>query len=234
MKILGIDTSSNVASVAYLDRDTLVCEYTLNYKLTHSQTLMPMVDEVCRASELDLNDIDAIAISSGPGSFTGLRIGSATAKGLAHGLNKPIIPVPTLDGLAYNIHYTGHLICPIMDARRQQVYTALYEWQEGELIRQTEHLAIPLADLMKMLEDQDKKVIFIGDGVPVFRQVIEERLGSQAYFGEAHLNRQRASAIAALGMKLFAKGQSESFTDHTPMYIRKSQAEREYEEKQGK
>ena len=126
MKILAIDSSGLVASVAVVTEDNLMAEYTINYKKTHSQTLLPMLDEIVKMIDLDLQDIDAIAVASGPGSFTGLRIGSATAKGLGLALDKPIIGIPTVDGLAYNIYGTNKLICPLMDARRNQVYTGIY------------------------------------------------------------------------------------------------------------
>lgn len=123
MKILALDSSGLVASVAVVEDDNLIAEYTVNYKKTHSQTLLPMLDEIVKMTELDLDTIDAVAVAAGPGSFTGLRIGSATAKGLGLALKKPLIGVPTLEGLAYNLYNTKGLICPLMDARRNQVYT---------------------------------------------------------------------------------------------------------------
>ena len=131
MKILALDSSSLVASVAVVEDDNLLGEYTINYKKTHSQTLLPMLDEVAKMIELDLESIDAIAVSAGPGSFTGLRIGSATAKGLGLALHKSIVSVPTVDALAYNLWGSPDVICPLMDARRQQAYTGLYEFQNG-------------------------------------------------------------------------------------------------------
>ena len=122
MKILGLDSSGLVASVAVVEDDNLLAEYTVNYKKTHSQTLLPMLDAIAGMIELDLNTLDAIAIAGGPGSFTGLRIGSATAKGLGLALKKPLIQIPTVDGLAYNLCGAGDLVCPLMDARRNQVY----------------------------------------------------------------------------------------------------------------
>ena len=132
MKILGLDSSGLVASAAVVEEDITIAEYTVNYKKTHSQTLIPMLDEIKRMTELDLHTLDAIAIASGPGSFTGLRIGSATAKGLGLALDIPIIPVPTVDALAYNFYGCSALVCPLMDARRNQVYTGLYEFQKRE------------------------------------------------------------------------------------------------------
>ena len=125
MKILGLDSSGLVASVAIVEGNDLKGEYTVNYKKTHSQTLLPMLDEVTKMIELDLNSVDAIAVSGRPGSFTGLRIGSATAKGLGLALNKPLIHIPTVDALAYNLVGHRDLVCPLMDARRNQTYTGL-------------------------------------------------------------------------------------------------------------
>ena len=133
MKLLALDSSGLVASVAILDGETLVAEYTLNYKKTHSQTLLPMLDEIVKMTQTELSEMDAIAVAAGPGSFTGLRIGSATAKGLGLALNKPIISVPTLEGIACNFYGTDAIICPMMDARRQQVYTGIYEFCKEEI-----------------------------------------------------------------------------------------------------
>ena len=130
MRILGIESSSLVASVALVTDDVLTAEYTMNFKKTHSQTLLPMLDEIANMLELDLNTIDAIAVAAGPGSFTGLRIGSATGKGLGLALKKPLIHIPTVDAMAYNLYGCPDLICPIMDARRNQVYTGLYRFRQ--------------------------------------------------------------------------------------------------------
>ena len=151
MKILALDSSGLVASVALLQDETLVAEYTMNYKKTHSQTLLPMLDEIKKAVDLDLETLDAIAVAAGPGSFTGLRIGSATAKGLGLALDKPLIPVPTLEALAYNLYDTPEdtLICPIMDARRKQVYTGIYAFKDYCLITVKEQAALPMEELLK-------------------------------------------------------------------------------------
>ena len=138
MRILAIDSSGLVATVAVVEQDEkavgkTVAEYTINYKKTHSQTLLPMLDEIVRMTELELGSVDAIAVAGGPGSFTGLRIGSATAKGLGLALEKPLIHVPTVDALAYNLCYTDQIVCPIMDARRNQVYTGIYEFEDEKL-----------------------------------------------------------------------------------------------------
>ena len=162
MKILALDSSGLVASVALLEDDTLVAEYTMNYKKTHSQTLLPMLDEIKKAVELDLETLDAIAVAAGPGSFTGLRIGSATAKGLRLALNKPLIGVPTLEALAYNLYDTapGTLVCPIMDARRKQVYTGVYAFENHNLITIKDQAALPMDELIRELNSLERPVIF--------------------------------------------------------------------------
>lgn len=233
MRILGIESSSLVASVAIVEDETTMAEYTVNFKKTHSQTLLPMIDEMVKLLEIDLSTVDAIAVSGGPGSFTGLRIGSATAKGLGLALHKPLIHVPTLDATAYNLYGTEALICPIMDARRNQVYTGIYRFRESfEIVHGQD--AMDIDELIGILNSMGESVIFLGDGVPVFRSRIEETLTVRALFAPAHVNRQRASAVAALGAVYFKEGKTETAMEHKPDYLRKSQAEREREEREGK
>lgn len=163
MRILALDSSGLVAGVAVLESENekkdaqTIAEYTVNYKKTHSQTLLPMLDEIVKMTELDLDTIDAIAIASGPGSFTGLRIGSATAKGLGLALKKPLVEVPTLEGLAYNLCGTEGLICPIMDARRGQVYTGIYACADNELKVMEEQMAVPIEELAEKLKNTIRK-----------------------------------------------------------------------------
>ena len=172
MKVLGIDSSGLVASVAVVEDDILLAEYTVNYKKTHSQTLLPMLKEIGDMINLDLNSLDAIAIAAGPGSFTGLRIGSATAKGLGLALDKPIIPVPTVDGLAYDLWGTDKIVCPIMDARRNQVYTGIYEFCDGKLQILENQMAVSVTEIAEKLNALGREVIFLGDGVPVYRKTL--------------------------------------------------------------
>ncbi|MDE6025069.1 MAG: tRNA (adenosine(37)-N6)-threonylcarbamoyltransferase complex dimerization subunit type 1 TsaB [Lachnospiraceae bacterium] len=231
MKILGVDSSGMVAGVAVVEDDILLAEYTLNYKKTHSETLLPMIDEVVRMTELEMEAIDAIAVAAGPGSFTGLRIGSATVKGLGLALNKSIIEIPTCLGLAYNVWGTDALVCPIMDARRKQVYTGIYEYRGDELVTVSEQKAIDICELVEELNTMNRKVIFVGDGIPVYKELINENAEFEYTFAPAHCNRQRAAAIAALGVIYASKEMMVSADMHKPIYLRKSQAEREREEK---
>lgn len=233
MKILGVDSSGMVASVALVCDDIMVAEYSVNYKKTHSQTLLPMLDEIVKMTEQELSEIDAIAVAAGPGSFTGLRIGSATVKGLGLALDKPIVSVPTCHALAYNMCGTDKLVCPIMDARRNQVYTGIYEFENGELKVISDQMAVDINELTDTLNDIGRTVIFLGDGVPVYKDVIEENMKCSFEFAPAHMNRQRAGAVATLGAHYFEQGIYENADVHKPVYLRKSQAEREREEKLG-
>ena len=235
MKILALDSSGLVASVAVMEDEILLAEYTMNYKKTHSQTLLPVLDEVSRQIELDLSTVDAIAVAGGPGSFTGLRIGSATAKGLGLALDKPLISVPTLEGMAYHFYDTEALVCPLMDARRSQVYTGIYRCRKGELQAVVGQSAMAVTELADRLNALGEEVILLGDGVPVYREILEQQLTVPHTYAPAHLNRQRAGALAALAMKRFAAGDVESAAEHKPDYLRLSQAERERAEReQGK
>lgn len=229
MKILGIDSSGLVASVAILENEVLLAEYTTDYKKTHSQTLLPMLDELCKMTELDMSTLDAIAIASGPGSFTGLRIGSATAKGLGLALKKPLIEVPTLEGLAWNLWGTERVVCPLMDARRNQVYAAAYEFRrQGENL-QLEALIpqnpIAVIEMLEKVNGLGREVVFLGDGVPVYLELIREHTKVPYSLAPAGNNRQRAAGIAALGAVYFKEGRVVDAAEHQPEYLRKSQAE---------
>ncbi len=236
MKILGMDSSGLVASVAIVEDDALVAEYTTNYKKTHSQTLLPMLEELAEMIELDMNTIDGIAIASGPGSFTGLRIGSATAKGLGLALKKPLLEVPTLEGLAWNLWGSDRIVCPLMDARRNQVYTAAYAFRpEGEAFTMDTVIPQSPKDIGVMLEELTelgRPVVFLGDGVPVYREAIGEKCAVPYALAPAGSNRQRAASIAALGAMYLKQGKAVTAAEHRPEYLRKSQAEQESQRRQ--
>ncbi|CBL24657.1 tRNA (adenosine(37)-N6)-threonylcarbamoyltransferase complex dimerization subunit type 1 TsaB [Blautia sp. 2744] len=232
MKILGLDSSGIVASVAIVEDDVLIAEYTVNYKKTHSQTLLPMLDEIAKMTELDLNSIDAIAVAAGPGSFTGLRIGSATAKGLGLALKKPLIAIPTVEGLAYNLYDIPGLICPIMDARRKQVYTGIYRFTDHQLKVVEDQMAVSMETVIEKLNQYGEAVTFLGDGVPVFHEFIAEKMTVPYSFAPAHVNKQRAAAVAALGEIYYRQGKTETAMEHVPDYLRVSQAERERAERE--
>lgn len=239
MRILALDSSGLVASIAIIEKnetdEQLIAQYTVNYKKTHSQTLLPMLDEVSKMIELDMSIIDAIAVAGGPGSFTGLRIGSATAKGMGLVLNKPLIHIPTLEGLAYNLCHTSAIVCPIMDARRRQVYTGIYKFEGNKIIVLEDQMAIGIEELGEKLRAYDEEIIFLGDGVPVFKNDLVENIlaGKNISFAPAHMNRQSAAALGTLAIQYFEKGITETAAEHQPDYLRVSQAERERKERLG-
>lgn len=232
MKIIALDSTGLVASVAVWEDGTVLAEYSTNFKKTHSETLLPMLQELRENLELDLETVDAIAISNGPGSFTGLRIGSATAKGLGMAMDIPVIEVPTLSSLAWNLWGTDKLVCPMMDARRKQVYTAAYEFgltdiTEGQMNEVIGQSAMLVTDLIQQLNTIGREVIFLGDGVPVYAEDLQQGLSVRYSFAPSHLNRQRAGSVADLAAVYMKQGKVVSADDHAPEYLRKSQAENE-------
>lgn len=238
MRILALDSSGLTAGVAVVEQvgeeSVTVAEYTVNYKKTHSQTLLPMLDEIVKMTELDLDEIDGIAVAAGPGSFTGLRIGSATAKGLGLALGKPLIHIPTLEGLACNLWGTDRAVCPILDARRGQVYTGIYEFRDGELAVLEDQMAVSIEELGEKLKSLGRPAVFLGDGVPVHRQALRERImaGCDIVFAPANMNRQRAASVGSLALRYYQAGKTETAAEHKPDYLRVSQAERERAERE--
>ena len=233
MKILAIEASGPVAGCALWEDGTLTAEYSVQYKKKHSQSLVPMLEDMREMVDLDLSGIDFIAVTSGPGSFTGLRIGAATVKGLGLALDKPVLPVPTVDSLACNLYGTDRLICPLMDARRQQVYTGIYENIDGLNVLHPQCVTA-LADIAEELNQLGREVIFLGDGVPVNEKALGDLMKVPYYLAPAHLNRQRAAATAVRAAQIYEeKGEDAlvSSDDFRPEYLRVPQAEREHGEK---
>jgi tRNA threonylcarbamoyladenosine biosynthesis protein TsaB len=233
MKVLSVDTSSMVAAVAVMEDTKLLGEYLLNHKKTHSQKLMPMINSILNDLELAPQDIDLYAASTGPGSFTGLRIGVTTIKAIAYAAGKPVIGIPTLDALAFNIPLSEALICPIMDARNNQVYTALYKWDKNAQVKATEYLGIPVTELVQLIKGKNQKVIFTGDAVELHSVFLKNELGGSCEFVPGSLQLQRASSVAYLALARAASDGVMNSFDLVPFYLRKSQAEREYEKKAG-
>ena len=233
MIILALESSGLVASAALVSEDRLIGEYTTNFKKTHSQTLLPMMDALLKMTGIDISEIDAFAISGGPGSFTGLRIGSATVKGLAMATGKPVINVPTLEGLACNFFGTDSVICPLMDARRNQTYTALYAYEGDKLVCLSPQKAVKIEEILEEVNQLGRKVIFLGDGVPVFKEKIAALVTVPWQLAPAHLAAQRAGAVGVRAITYYKEGKTETAAQHKPEYLRLSQAERERMEKAG-
>ena len=227
MKILALDTSGQTASVAIVQDGKLIGEFSQNDKLTHSQTILPMIAQLCEQTATDKTQLDYISCAVGPGSFTGLRIGAATAKGLCLGLDKPLICVPTLDALAYNVFMTDAVVCPIMDARRQQVYACFYEWQEEKLHTLTPYMAESIDEIITQALSYQKTVLFLGDGVAVHQKRLQEY--AAFHFAPAHCALQRAASVAVCAQEMAKQGNVTKGENLELIYLRKSQAERERE-----
>lgn len=230
MRVLGLDSSTACATCAILEGDNLLGEITFNYKKQHSVILMPMIDSLLSNLNLTINDMDGFVVSKGPGSFTGLRIGMATIKGLSQGTGKPFVGVSSLDALAHNMAYTDGIVCPILDALRGNVYTCIYSFKNDILTALTDSMAVSITELLEMLKKYETSVCFIGDGIPVFREKILSELPN-ARFAPPSLNLVKASSLTELGLNLIKNGISDNLYSSSPEYLRKSQAEREYDNK---
>ncbi|MBQ4145180.1 MAG: tRNA (adenosine(37)-N6)-threonylcarbamoyltransferase complex dimerization subunit type 1 TsaB [Clostridia bacterium] len=233
MLIFGIDTCCMAATAALMDEERLLAQTVVNNKKTHSQKMMPQIEELFGHTELSPEDIDYYAAAVGPGSFTGVRIGVATVKAMAQAFNKPCIAISTLHALANNVALFDGIICPILDARRDQVYNALFRGGR-ELERLCDDRALAISELLIELKETDGEIIFLGDGVSVFKGTIVEELGERARFAPLMSNMNLAASVAELGMEYAKKGETVSYGDLVPQYVRLSQAERERIEKEGK
>lgn len=229
MRVLSIDTATESATCAVLDEDKLLGEITFNNERQHSVILMTMIDNLLSSLHLEISDIDGFISSKGPGSFTGLRIGMATIKGLCFGAQKPFVSVSSLDALAFNMTYFSGIICPILDALRDNIYTALYTFDGEDMKRISEYMIISIDELTDMVSDKGQ-ICFIGDGTYKFKDKIKSRV-KDCFFAPRHLNLVRASSLGELGIKLLRDGVYEDINTSTPVYLRKSQAEREYDKK---
>lgn len=233
MKILSLDSATESATCAILDDNRVLGEITFNNKKQHAQILMPIIDELFNNLGMSIKDIDAFVVSKGPGSFTGLRIGMATIKGLSQGLGKPFVTVSTLDSLAYNLAYTDGIICPILDALRDNVYTALYTFNNYELTRISDYINISIDELINMLKEKNCSISFVGDGVPKFKDKLIAQI-PKTRFAPAHLNLAKASSLGELGLNLLSNGTFDDIYSSVPIYLRLPQAQREYDEKMRK
>ena len=222
MKILAVDTATNSCSVAATDGGKLAAELTLNKNETHSKHLMELIHSVLENTGFGVGDLDGLAVTVGPGSFTGLRIGMSTIKGLAHALGKPVVGISTLKALARQCGQTPHLICPLLDARKGEVYAATYHFNQGQLIQKTGARAIiPEA----VVEDITSPCVFIGSGAELYRRRIVATAGSLAHFAPEAQNTIKASSVAFLSMPRFEANDTDGIGDLVPHYIRKSDAE---------
>ncbi len=224
MKILGIETSTSTGSIALIDDEEIIFEYTYQGPLEHSAWLIPAIDNLLKDASLSCQDIDGITVSSGPGSFTSLRVGVSTAKGLAQGLKIPIVGISTLDSLAWSLSHTEKIICPILDARRKEVYTALYKIDKStsmlQIKRLTDYLVISPQGLIEMISEP---TIFLGSGLKLYQEQMMQLLkDKEVYFAQSSLWLLRASNLALLGLKNLKAGQQEDIYSFAPLYLRKA------------
>ncbi|MBC3888526.1 tRNA (adenosine(37)-N6)-threonylcarbamoyltransferase complex dimerization subunit type 1 TsaB [Acetobacterium paludosum] len=224
MNTLTIDTSSIVASVAILNEEKLIGEMIINHQKKHSEKLMISVDHLLTDGGLSIKDIDVFGIVSGPGSFTGLRIGMATIKGFAQALNKPVVGVSTLEGLAMNIPFANGLVCPILDAQRNQTYTGAFHFEGGHLVRDMEDSVLEIDVLLEFLKNRKEPIYFLGDGLPRFSETLLKACPTGVSVPN-YLNMNRASSAAALVLERALKGKVSHYREIEPVYIRPSYAE---------
>lgn len=225
MNILAIDTSSQNATVALLNEERLIGEYTINNKKTHSQIIMPLIEDLIEKSGLDISDIDVYATGIGPGSFTGLRIGVATCKALCQAGNKKIIGISSLEILAKSINFTDKTVCAIIDARRNDVYNAVYK--SGMCLKADR--TINIETLLDELGDSE--TIFVGDGVNIHKDLIKEKMGNKAFFAPKSVMMSKAGVLAEIAFEKALNNEFDDISTLNPIYLRTSQAEREYNER---
>ena len=233
MRVLGIETATPVCGVALVDGTKLLGEYSVNAGRTHSQRLMPMVSALLAEAGLTRDGLDGVAVSRGPGSYTGLRIGLTTGKALAFALGKPIAAVPTLEALAHNLSGTGALVCPVLDAKRGEVYTGLYRTDGRRPETVEPPRAVDLRAWLERLSDAEGEFIFCGDGADTHWKLILEALGSRAGLAPLHSRLPRAASVAELGRSRIETGGSEDVFGLNPLYLRRSEAEILWEKRHG-
>lgn len=227
MKILALDSSAVAASVALCEDETLLAEYTIESRNTHSRNLLPMIESMLSLFDLSVDEIDLFAASAGPGSFTGVRIGAATLKGLAFDTEKPCIGVSTLEALAENLSMMTGLVVPVMNARRKQVYTALFRVDNGKAMRLLEDSAIAITELDEILSAYGEPVYLVGDGYEITKELLTHAIHPT----HERLKRQSAYSVAQVALRQFQSGKITNDVDMVPSYLRPSQAERERNER---
>ncbi len=226
MKIFAVDTSARSASVALVENDVIRGEYFINTMLTHSETLMPMINSLLNSTKITLKDIDCFAVNCGPGSFTGLRIGIAAVKGMAFALDKPCAAVSTLESMAYNIQSDNTIVCAVMDARCNQVYNALFDVSGKQPVRMCEDRALQIDELAAELKKIDSRIVFVGDGAGLCHDRLSSEITNVELASE-NVRFQRASSAAFCAKKLIDNNKTVAASKLMPVYLRLPQAQRE-------
>ncbi|MFQ5867311.1 MAG: tRNA (adenosine(37)-N6)-threonylcarbamoyltransferase complex dimerization subunit type 1 TsaB [bacterium] len=228
MVILGIETSTKTCSIALADGEKIRDEISLHLGLFHSERVIPLLDEILISNGMAIKDIDGIAVSIGPGSFTGIRIGVSTARGLAQSLNIPLVGIPSLDGLAFGMGTSGEVVCPMIDALRREIYTALYEGRK----RLTPHQLIGIESWLEGLKDKGETILFLGEAVDIYEELIKDSLKKKAKIVEKEKRYASADRVAQLGLEKLVSGEGKKYDEVFPLYIRKPEAEVKWEERQ--
>lgn len=226
MTILAIDSSAKAASVCIANEEKIIGEFFINTSLTHSQTLMPMTEQLLKNTEMTIDDIDAIAVNSGPGSFTGVRIGVAAAKGLAFPKNLPCVSVSTLESIAYNLLGTDCVVCAVMDARCSQVYNAMFRIKGETVERLTDDRALSLSDLLLEFKQTDERILIVGDGAEITYDFLKNE-ASNAVLAPKNRRTQTASSVALAAFQKLFEGKTQTAAELMPIYLRLPQAQRE-------
>lgn len=227
MKVLAVESSTMTGAVALLDGDRAVAEYRLNIEMTHSERLLPAVDHLLTTARVQLADVDGFAVAIGPGSFTGLRIGVSTVKSLAFATGRPLRGVPTLDALAWTLPFAAVPLCPLLNARKGEVYAALYRTDGGRLERLSDYRALSPARLGAELAAEPSRgpVVFLGDGAVAYRDVLLRALGAQAWFAPPSHGIPSAVTVADLARVALSRGEADDPERLVPLYVRPSEAE---------
>ena len=231
MKILGIDTSTQFCNLGLIEEEDVLIEYTINgLKKKHSSILVPAIKDLLKNIDLKMEEINGIAVSIGPGSFTGLRIGLSVAKGLSYACSLPLLGIPTLDGMAFPLKEIPYLICPILESKKDEIYDVLFKGGDS-LHRVMDYKCEDIQSLLIRLSPLKEKIIFLGDGIKKYRDIIKEKLGNNALFVDSQINLQMATSIAFLGLNKLKKGEEDNISTLSPFYLRKSEAEIVWEKK---
>ncbi|MBT9536694.1 MAG: tRNA (adenosine(37)-N6)-threonylcarbamoyltransferase complex dimerization subunit type 1 TsaB [Nitrospirae bacterium] len=227
MRILAIDTSTMLGGIAIMDESLLIAESRLNVKSTHSERLMTEIEHCLKQSGIKISDIDVFAVATGPGSFTGLRIGLSTVKGFSYATGKQIVSVPTLEALAWNFPYSRYPVCTMLDARKKEVYAALFKWEGENLIRLINETSAKPEEFARdaLSVTRDERFIFAGEGAALYRDKIIEAMGEKAIFASPEKTVPSPANVAVLGLKKAKAGEFSEPISLIPMYIRKSEAE---------
>ncbi|MDF2677198.1 MAG: tsaB [Bacillota bacterium] len=226
MKILAIESSSITASCAVSENDVILGEYSLSHKKTHSEKLMPLIEKLLEDLQINIEEINLIGISEGPGSYTGLRIGAAIAKSLAYSLNIKIAAVPTMMSLAANVYSEDKKIISIMDAKAKRIYAGIYKWENGKVITFKEQFPSTVDDLINIINELNEPVILNGDGSEIYKNIFEENLKIKPIFAPKQFNLLKSSSLAFIANEMATENKTESSSNFTPKYLRLSQAER--------